>query len=127
MAKLTFSGPTREADAESARAAAVLAGNPVHVHVVPADKVIFVLTGADCPAVASLRNITTEDFRDRFTPAELLAVASSSDPVVKFALLKLSTKALPYVDLDNAEVIATMAHLVTVGLLTPARAAAIRA
>ena len=126
MAKITFSGPTREADAESARAAAVLAGNPVHVHVVPADKVIIVLTGADCPAEASLRNITTEDFRDRFTPAELLAVASSNDPVVKFALLRLSTKTLPYIDLDNDEVIDTMAHLVTVGLLTPARAAAIR-
>ncbi len=91
------------------------------------EKFISKLTGADLPTVASTRNITTEDFRDRFTPAELLAVASSADPVVKFALLKLSTKALPYVDLDNPEVIATMAHLVTVGLLTPARSAAIRA
>jgi len=47
MAKLTFSGPTREADAESARAAAVLAGYPVHVHVIPAEKIIRVYTGAD--------------------------------------------------------------------------------
>ena len=47
MAKLTFSGPTREADAESARAAAVLAGYPAHVHVIPAEKIIRVYTGTD--------------------------------------------------------------------------------
>lgn len=91
------------------------------------EKFISKLTGSDLPPVASSRTITTEDFRDRFTPAELLAVSSSADPVIKFALLKLSTKALPYVDLDNAEVIATMAHLVTIGLLTPERSAAIQA
>ena len=47
MAKLVFSGPTREADAESARAAAVLAGHAAHVHVIPAEKIIRVYTGAD--------------------------------------------------------------------------------
>jgi len=47
MAKLIFSGPTREADAESARAAAVLAGDPAHVHVIPAEQIIRVYTGAD--------------------------------------------------------------------------------
>jgi len=47
MAKLTFSGPTREADAEAARAAAVLAGDPAHVHVIPAEQIIRVYTGAD--------------------------------------------------------------------------------
>ncbi len=49
MAKLTFTGPTREADAESARAAAVLAGNAAHVHVIPAEKTIYVYTGVDAP------------------------------------------------------------------------------
>ena len=47
MAKLTFTGPTREADAEAARAAAVLAGDAAHVHVIPAEKVIRVYTGGD--------------------------------------------------------------------------------
>ena len=47
MAKLTFTGATREADAESARAAAVLAGDPAHVHVIPAEKIIRVYTGTD--------------------------------------------------------------------------------
>ena len=47
MAKLTFTGPTREVDAEAARAAAVLAGDAAHVHVIPAEKIIRVYTGAD--------------------------------------------------------------------------------
>ena len=47
MAKLTFTGPTREADAEAARAAAVLAGGAAHVHVIPAEKIIRVYTDAD--------------------------------------------------------------------------------
>ena len=47
MAKLVFSGPTRETAAEAARAAAVLSGDPAHVHVIPAEKIIIVYTGAD--------------------------------------------------------------------------------
>ena len=54
MAKLVFSGPTREADAEAARAAAVLAGDAAHVHVIPAEKVIRVYTGADVGPIAAL-------------------------------------------------------------------------
>ncbi len=47
MAKMTFTGPTREESAEAARSAAVLAGIDVHVHVIPAEKIILVYTGAD--------------------------------------------------------------------------------
>lgn len=47
MAKMTFTGPTREKSAEAARSAAVLAGIPVHIHVIPAGKIILVYTGAD--------------------------------------------------------------------------------
>ena len=49
MSKLTFTGPTREADAEAARAAAVLAGDAVHVHVIPVEKTIYVYTAEDAP------------------------------------------------------------------------------
>ncbi len=49
MAKLTFTGPTREAAAEAARAAAVLAGEAAHVHVIPAERLIYVYTGVDAP------------------------------------------------------------------------------
>ncbi len=47
MAKLTFTGPTREADAEAARAAAELAGDATHVHVIPAERLIYVYTAED--------------------------------------------------------------------------------
>jgi hypothetical protein len=47
MAKLTFTGPTREADAEAARAAAELAGDAAHVHVIPAEHLIYVYTAED--------------------------------------------------------------------------------
>ncbi len=47
MAKLTFTGPTREADAKTARAAAELAGDATHVHVIPAERLIYVYTAED--------------------------------------------------------------------------------
>ena len=47
MAKLTFTGPTREADAEAARAAAKLAGDATHVHVIPAERLIYLYTAED--------------------------------------------------------------------------------
>ena len=127
MPKLTFSGPTRETAAESARAAAVLAGNPAHVHVIPAEQIIRVYTGVDAPPAVSQRIITTEAFRDRFTAAEMLAVVSSSDAQIKYALLKLSTKEQQIIDLDNPEVATIMARLVTLGLITSARSTAILA
>lgn len=85
-----------------------------------------VATGSDAPS-ASSRTITTEAFRDRFTAAELAAVVASTDPQIRIALLKLATKEQPTIDLDNAEVVATMARLVTLTLITPARSAAITA
>lgn len=127
MAKLTFTGPTREADAEAACAAAVLAGDPAHVHVIPAEQIIRVYTGVDAPPAVSQRIITTEAFRDRFTAAEMLAVVSSSDAQIKYALLKLSTKEQQIIDLDNPEVATIMARLVTLGLITSARSTAILA
>ena len=47
MAITIFTGVNREANAEAARAAAVLAGDAAHVHVIPAEKIIRVYTGAD--------------------------------------------------------------------------------
>ncbi len=125
MAKITFTGPTREANAEAARAAAVLAGNAAHVHVIPAEEMIVVYTGVDAPQSITLREITTEEFRDRFTPAELMAAVSSNDAAIKYALLKLSTKAHPVINLDSPEVVATVGRLVTLGLITGPRATSI--
>lgn len=44
---------------------------------------------------------------------------------IKYALLKLSTKAHPVISLDNPEVIATVGRLVYLGLLSSDRAAVI--
>ena len=97
------------------------------MHVIPAEQIIRVYTGADASPVVPQRIITTEAFRDRFTSAELLAVVSSSDAQIKYALLKLSTKEQPIIDLDNPEVATIMARLVTLGLITSARSTAILA
>ena len=86
---------------------------------------IVVTTGDDVFVLPVSRVITTEAFRDRFTPAELLAIVASADAQIKYALLKLSTKEQPLIDLDNPEVIATMDRLVTLSLVTAARKTAI--
>ena len=127
MAITTFTGVNREANAEAARESSVAAGRKVHVRIIPAEDSIIVYTEADAekylPTVS--RVITTEAFRDRFTPAELLAIIGSADAQIKYALLKLSTKEQPLIDLDNPEVIATMDRLVTLSLVTAARKTAI--
>ena len=127
MAIVIFTGVNREANAEDARAASVAAGKKVHVRVNPAEGSIIVYTEIDAERhiLPVSRVITTEAFRDRFTPAELLAIVASADAQIKYALLKLSTKEQPLVDLDNPEVIATMDRLVTLSLVTAARKTAI--
>lgn len=129
MAIITFTGPSKEINAEAARSIAAGAGKKVHVRVIPAEDSIILYTEVDAekhlPPV--FRVITTEAFRDRFTPAELLAIVASTDAQIKYALLKLSTKEQPLIDLDNAEVIATMDRLVTLSLVTAARKTAILA
>lgn len=127
MAITIFTGVNREANAEAARASSVAAGKKVHVRVFPAESSIIVYTETDAEKHISpvSRVITTEAFRDRFTPAELLAIVASADAQIKYALLKLSTKEQPLVDLDNPEVIATMDRLVTLSLVTAARKTAI--
>ena len=127
MAITIFTGVNREANAEAARASSAAAGKKVHVRVFPAESSIIVYTEADAEKhiLPVSRVITTEAFRDRFTPAELLAIVASADAQIKYALLKLSTKEQPLIDLDNPEVIATMDRLVTLSLVTAARKTAI--
>ena len=127
MAKLTFPGqrekptPNPPAPPQFCRRSCTRACHP------PAEQIIRVYTGVDAPPAVSQRIITTEAFRDRFTAAEMLAVVSSSDAQIKYALLKLSTKEQQIIDLDNPEVATIMARLVTLGLITSARSTAILA
>lgn len=50
MARISFTGATRFAAAEAARLAAVGAGTPVHVHIIPSGNIVWVMTGSDAPA-----------------------------------------------------------------------------
>jgi hypothetical protein len=128
MAIFTFTGITRFADAETRAALSVGA---VHTRVFPAEETVIVYTEPDSLAQMvpiSNRFISVETFRDRFTSAELKAIASSTDADIKYVLLKLSTKeASSLLDLDKDEVVNTMAKLVSLGLITPARSAVITA
>ena len=114
MAKLTFSGPTREADAESARAAAVLAGDPAHVHIIPAEKIIIVYTGAD---------VVTFDPRPTVTKWQLVqacADAGITEAQLDSAVALLTNKRQRFwrladrIDRDNPFASVLRTHLVPV-------------
>lgn len=57
MARISFTGATRFADAEAARLAAVGAGTPVHVHIIPNGNIVWVMTGSDAPASLSANDV----------------------------------------------------------------------
>ena len=114
MAKLTFSGPTREADAEAARAAAVLAGDPAHVHVIPAGQIIRVYTGAD---------VVTFDPRPTVTKWQLVqacADAGITEAQLDSAVALLTNKRQRFwrladrIDRDNPFASVLRTHLVPV-------------
>ena len=114
MAKLTFSGPTREADAEAARAAAVLAGDAAHVHIIPAEKIIIVYTGAD---------VVTFDPRPTVTKWQLVqacADAGITEAQLDSAVALLTNKRQRFwrladrIDRDNPFASVLRTHLVPV-------------
>ena len=86
MAKLTFSGPTRETDAQAAKAAAVLAGDPIHVHVIPAEKIIIVYTGTDVISFDPRPTVTKWQF------IQACADAGITETQIDTAVLLLNTK-----------------------------------
>ena len=92
---------------------------------------LLVLTGADCQEPeAAARVLSIEAYRDRLTPDEsvaILAAANGGDTTISYAVWLLSTDADGQIDLDSPKVLATLNHLVSVGLLTPSRVAAILA
>ena len=67
--------------------------------------------------------VTSQEFRDRFTDAELTAMLASADANVKLLVLKVTT-ADPF-PLDKTSVVQGLAYLKTVGILTEARRLAI--
>ena len=53
---------------------------------------IYLYTGSDCPQdVQQDRMIPLEEFRKGFTDTELASVAASNDPIVRTAILKITS------------------------------------
>ena len=78
------------------------------------------LTSPPEPAAVTL---TAQQFRDRFTDAELAAMVSSTDTGVKLLVLKVQT-ADPF-PMDNATVQAGLDYLVSKKILTAERRAVV--
>ena len=78
-------------------------------------------------AVAADRYVTSEQFRDRFTEAELLAISADgqTDAMVAFFLAKLGTASGPF-SLDREDVIDGLNYLVSKGLIAANRPDKIR-
>ena len=82
---------------------------------------IYLYTGSDCPQdVQQDRMIPLEKFRKGFTDTELASVAASNDPIVRTAILKITTRGDGMVPVTD-EVRAVLDHMVSIGLLTAGR------
>lgn len=87
--------------------------------------VILYYDGDDIPQIPEVQPpatpaVTIQDFRQRFTDAELLSVLSSTDAQVRLLLLKLQTR--QEIELTDPQVLQGMGYLVSLGLLTKERA-----
>ena len=92
------------------------------------DSVAGTITVKPAEAAPADRYVTAEQFRDRFTSAELLAIsaAGQTDVQVAYFLLKLNTTSGPF-SLDHPDVVSGLPLLVSKGLLTSDRPGQIRA
>ena len=91
------------------------------------DPVAGTITVKPAEAAPADRYVTAEQFRDRFTAAELLAIsaAGQTDAMVAFFLAKLGTAFGPF-SLDREDVIDGLNYLVSKGLLAANRPEKIR-
>lgn len=76
-------------------------------------------------SAASSKQFTFLQFMDLFTPAEQTAIVGSADTKVKLFLLMAA--GATYISLNDPQMIVAFAYLVTLGLLTADREAAILA
>ena len=92
-----------------------------------APKEIVVYTGADMQQQPTDRYVTAEQFRDRFTAAELAAIlaAQQTDAQIAQFLYLVATATGPF-SLDDPRVVAGLTYLVSKGLLTAERPVKIR-
>ena len=93
-----------------------------------APKEIVVYTGADMQQQPTDRYVTAEQFRDRFTAAELAAIlaAQQTDAQIAQFLYLVATATGPF-SLDDPRVVAGLPYLVSKGLIASNRPGQIRA
>ena len=91
------------------------------------DPFAHTITVKPAEAAPADRYVTAEQFRDRFTEAELMAISAEgqTDATVAFFLAKLGTTSVPF-SLDRQDVIDGLGYLVSKGLLYPDRPEKIR-
>lgn len=77
------------------------------------------------PPPVPTRFVTAQEYRQRFSQAELLALLASTDAGVKLLVLKVSTAPPEGIDLLSQTVSQGLAYLVAQGILAPARPAQI--
>lgn len=87
---------------------------------------IIVRTGTDRQQITD-RYVTAEQFRDRFTTAEMSAIvaAQNTDAQIATFLYLVATAAVPF-SLDDPRVVNGLPYLVSKGLLAADRPAKIR-
>ena len=78
------------------------------------------------PSILPQRIVTAQEFRDRFTQAELLGMMSSVDSGVRMLLFKIQTNSAG-IDLLSYEVQQGLTYLVSKGLIAAGRPAQITA
>ena len=91
------------------------------------DPFAHTITVKPAEAAPADRYVTAEQFRDRFTAAELLAIsaAGQTDAMVAFSLAKLGTASGTF-SLDRQDVIDGLNYLVSKGLIAANRPEKIR-
>lgn len=80
------------------------------------------ITVKPAEAAPADRYVTAEQFRDRFSDSEMVDVAASNDPIVRTAILKITTRDDGMVPV-NDETRGVLDHMVSIGLLTAGRPA----
>lgn len=86
------------------------------------DPFAHTITVNPAEAAPADRYVTAEQFRDRFSDSEMVNVAASNDPIVRTAILKITTRDDGMVPV-NDETRGVLDHMVSIGLLTAGRPA----
>jgi len=91
--------------------------------VTPQPQLGWQFDGQNVVGTSAVKRITKLAMRSRFTFNELVAITSSTNPMIKVLMDNLSTAS--FIDLSRADTVQGVGLLMQLGLLTPERGAAI--